>query len=352
MRIALISTPFVSVPPATYGGTELVVHELAEGLIDRGHEVTLFATGDSRTSGELRALYDTVRWPPDPLHDLDHVSWAMSIAMEEDFDLIHAHSAAALALRRFLPRNVPLVYTIHHERDEVLSSFYSRFPDPWYVAISADQRRREVPLPKARVIHHGLDSDRYQWTDQPGDYVAFVGRFARVKGPHTAIDAAREAGVEIRVAGEVHEVDREFGDREMAWRLTLPHVRNLGLIGMDRKAPLLRDARALLAPIEWNEPFGLILIEAMLSGCPVVAYPRGSVPELVEPGVTGFIVNDARELAETIRPGGPVDDFDREACRRRAVERFNRDRMVEDHEQLYLEALEEVGGLKARVHIA
>ena len=352
MRIALISTPFVSVPPATYGGTELVVHELAEGLIERGHQVTLFATGDSWTSGELRALYDTVRWPPDPLHDLDHVSWAMSVAIEEHFDLIHAHSAAALALRRFLPTGIPLVYTIHHERDELLSSFYSRFPDPWYVAISADQRRREIHLPKVTVIHHGLDPDRFQWTDRPGDYVAFVGRFAPVKGPHTAIDAAEAAGVEIRVAGEAHEVDREFGEREMAHRLALPHVRDLGLIGMEMKASLLRDARALLAPIEWNEPFGLILIEAMLSGCPVVAYPRGSVPELVEPGVTGFIVNDARELADAIRPGGAVDDFDRETCRQRAVERFNRDRMVADHERLYLETLEEVNRRRARVLIA
>lgn len=337
MRIAMISTPFLSVPPKDYGGTELVVHELTEGLLERGHEVTLFATGDSGTHADLRSLYPQAQWPPDPLTDMNHVSWAMQKVAAGNFDVVHAHSAVALALSRLVP-DVPLVYTIHHERDEKLSAYYRYFPDPWYVAISADQLRREIPLERARVIHHGLDPSYYRWTESPGTYVAFVGRLARVKGPHTAIDAAAEAGVEIRVAGEVHDVDREFGEREVLPRLTQPHVHYLGAIGMAAKVPLLRDARALLAPIEWNEPFGLILIEAMLSGCPVVAYPRGSVPELVEPGVTGFIVRDARELVEVIRPGSVLDHFDRRRCRERAVQRFSRARMVDDYIRLYREA--------------
>ncbi len=164
--------------------------------------------------------------------------------------------------------------------------------------------------------------------------MAFIGRFAKVKGPHTAIDAAAQAGVPIRVAGETHSVDGEFGRREVEPRLAQPHVTYLGKIGMEEKVPLLRDARALLAPITWDEPFGLILAEAMLSGCPVVAFGRGSVPELVEEGVTGFLPRDAAELVEIIRPGGPLDDFDRRRCRERAVERFGRDRMVADHERL------------------
>src|SRR5690606_23127880 len=202
------------------------------------------------------------------------------------------------------------------------------FPDPWYVAISGDQASREEALPKVTVIHHGLDPSPYRWSPDSADYVCFVGRFSPVKGPHTAIRVAQAAGLPIRIAGEVHPVDREFGDRVLAPLLTLPHVTQLGTIGMDRKVPLLRDARALLAPIEWNEPFGLILIEAMLSGCPVVAFPRGSVPELVEDGVTGFIARDEAEMIEIIRPGGRIEGFDRERCRRRAVERFSRERMV------------------------
>jgi glycosyltransferase involved in cell wall biosynthesis len=338
MRIAMISTPFVAVPPRDYGGTELVVYELVEGLVERGHKVTLFATGDSRTSADLRHLYPVAQWPPGIMPDLNHVSWAMRQIARDGCDVVHAHSAGALAFARLLP-GIPIVYTLHHVRDEDLSSFYRYFPDPWYVAISADQAGREEPLPRLQVIHHGLDPSIYECTDRPADYVCFIGRFSEIKGPHTAIDVAASGGVPIRMAGAVHPVDREFGEREVQPRLRRPHVTYLGTIGLDRKVPLLRDARALLAPIEWNEPFGLILIEAMLAGCPVVAFPHGSVPELVEPGVTGFVARDAEEMAEVIRPGGALDGFDRRRCRGRAVERFSRARMVADHERLYQRAL-------------
>src|SRR5581483_2872780 len=159
----------------------------------------------------------------------------------------------------------------------------------------------------------------------------FVSRLAREKGPHTAIDVAAAAGLEIRVAGRVHPPDRAFAAREVEPRLALPHVTYLGGIGTDVKVPLLRDARALLAPVEWDEPFGLILIEAMLSGCPVVAFGRGSVPELVEPGVTGFVVRSAEEMAAVIRRGGPLEGFNRRRCRARAIQRFSRARFVRDH---------------------
>lgn len=334
MRIAMVSTPFVAVPPRDYGGTELMVHELTEGLTERGHDVLLYATGDSRTAARLRWLYAEPQWPPNSLPELNHVAWALEQAVAEGVEVIHVNSACALSLARFLPE-IPMVYTIHHERNEDLSSFYRFHRDVHYVAISADQASREEPLPNLTVIHHGIDASAFEIVDRPADYVCFVGRFAEVKGPHTAIDAAERAGVPIRVAGAIHPVDREFGAREVEPRLTRPHVEHLGPIGRDRKVPLLRDARALLVPIEWNEPFGLAIIEAMLSGCPVVAFPRGSVPELVEEGVTGFIVPDADAMVETIRPGGPLDGFDRRRCRERAVERFGRERMVRQYEELY-----------------
>ena len=338
MRIALISTPFLAVPPRNYGGTELVVYELAEGLRARGHDVTVFATGDSHVSADLRALYAHAQWPPDPLVDLNHVTWAFQQIAAGEYDIIHAHSAAALAVHRLSP-DVPLVYTLHHPREASLSDFYRYFPNIQYVAISADQKAREVPLPRVEVIHHGLDVRNYEWRECAGDYVAFVGRLSPVKGPHTAIDVAQRAALPIRVAGEIHPFDRAFGAAEVQPRLRLPHVQYLGVVGPETKRPLLRDARALLAPIEWNEPFGLILIEAMLSGCPVVAFPLGSVPELVEHGVTGFIVRDAREMEQLIRDGGPLDRFDRAACRARAMMRFSRERMVREHERLYLRVL-------------
>jgi glycosyltransferase involved in cell wall biosynthesis len=253
---------------------------------------------------------------------------------------VHAHAAVALALGRLMPE-VPLVYTIHHDRVKELAEYYPNFPEAYFVAISADQASREAVMPRLSVIHHGLNPDVYQWTEKPADYVSFVGRFAEVKGPHTAIDAAARAGVPIRIAGEVHSVDGPFGEREVLPRLREPHVRYLGNIGIEEKVPLLRDARALLVPITWNEPFGLAIIEAMLSGCPVVAFPRGSVPELVEEGVTGFIARDPEEMAELIRPGGALERFDRERCRERAVERFSRERMVVDYERLYERAASE-----------
>ncbi len=207
-----------------------------------------------------------------------------------------------------------------------------------YVAISHNQQRLEVPLLNCTVIHHGLDPGRFESAERAGEYVCFVGRLSEVKGPHLAIDVAHRAKVPIRVAGGVHPPDRAFAARELEPRLALPHVTRLGCINIAQKVPLLRDARALLAPLQWEEPFGLIMIEAMLSGCPVVAFPRGSAPELVEAGLTGFLVNTADEMVEVIRAGGAVDSFDRRRCRERAVERFSRRRLVADHLRLYRRA--------------
>jgi glycosyltransferase involved in cell wall biosynthesis len=325
------------VPPERYGGTELILHELAEGLVNAGHDVVLFATGDSATAAELSWLYRSAVWPPTPLVDLNHVSWALAeVVRRGPFDVVHAHSAPALAFARLAPE-LPLVYTIHHARDEELSTYYRSFPDVRYVAISHHQRDLEEPLPRVRVIHHGLDERRYHCLERSAktSYVCFVGRLACVKGPHTAIDVAERAGLPITVAGEVHPPDEAWAADNLRARLGKAHVNFVGPIGLPAKVPLLCGARALLAPIEWDEPFGLILIEAMLSGCPVIAFERGSVPELVEPGITGFVARNADHMAEIIRPGGRLEDFDRRRCRERAVRRFSRARMIADHEALY-----------------
>lgn len=342
MKIALVSTPFVSVPPKDYGGTELVIYELAEGLVARGHQVTLFATGDSRTTARLEALYPEALWPPHPLTDLNHATWALQRVGEEGYDVVHVHTAAALALSRLLP-GIPFVYTLHHEREENLSRFYSYYPEVWYVAISERQRQREVPLPRIVTIHHGLDPARYLGPTRAGDYVCFIGRLSMVKGPHIAIDVAERAGYEIRIAGRIHydDPDPHFVARELEPRLRRPHVRHVGTVGMVEKSALLRGARALLMPLSWEEPFGLIMVEAMLCGCPVIAFPRGSVPEIVEHGRTGFIVPDAETMVLALRDW--VEEFDREACRARAAERFRRERMVQAYEAYYRRAREAAG---------
>jgi glycosyltransferase involved in cell wall biosynthesis len=334
LRIAMISTPFLSVPPRDYGGTELIVYELVEGLMERGQEVTLFATGDSVTKAKLAHLYPESKWPPNALTDLNHVSWSMAQIAAHSFDLIHTHCPSALSLSRLMP-DIPMIYTIHHDRDEQYSDYYRHFYGTHYIAISHNQKQLEVPLPCCDVIHHGMDPDRFEWRAQARNYVCFLGRYSKVKGPHTAIDVAGRAGLPIYVAGEVHPDDREFAEHELTPRLNLPHVRHLGCVDFSQKVPLLRDARALLSPLEWEEPFGLVLIEAMLSGCPVVAFPRGSVPELIEDGVTGFIADSPEQMAEIVRPGGVLEGFDRRRCRNRAVEQFNRDRLVTEHLRLY-----------------
>jgi glycosyltransferase involved in cell wall biosynthesis len=339
LRIAMISTPFIPVPPKAYGGTELLVYELVEGLLDRGHQVTLFATGDSHTRATLNALYDEAIWPPDHFRELDHVSWAMRQAAEGGYDVVHAHSPSALAFGRLAP-GPPLVYTIHHAQEPVLSRYYAHFEGVDFVCISRDQCRRETGTAWCSVIHHGLDASRYQWSEQAEPYVCFVGRLAREKGPVTAIDAAARARVAIRMAGSIHPEDQAYVEDKVLRRMGGPGVTWMGPIGPDQKIPLLRDARALLAPIEWNEPFGLILIEALLSGCPVVAFGRGSVPELVEHGLTGFVASSESDMVELIRPGGPVDGLDRRRIREIAVRRFDRSRMVADYERVYQAAAE------------
>lgn len=334
LRIAMVSTPFIPVPPRDYGGTELIVHELVEGLLDRGHQVTLFATGDSQTRATLLALYDEAIWPPEPFAELDHVSWAMRQVAKGGYDVVHAHSPSALALGRVAHRP-PLVYTVHHAQEAPLSRYYAGFPEVEFVAISRDQCRRETGPESCTVVHHGLDARRYQWRDRPDSYVCFVGRLAREKGPVTAVDAATRAGIPIQVAGAIHPPDRAYCEAKVLPRLSAPGVTWLGPIGMDRKAPLLRDARALLAPVEWNEPFGLIVIEALLSGCPVAGFGRGSLPELIEDGVTGFLASSEDDMVELIRPGGPVDALDRRRIREIAIRRFDRARMVADYERVY-----------------
>lgn len=340
MKIALLSTPFVSVPPKDYGGTELVVHELAEGLVARGHDVTLFATGDSETSAPLEWLYEEAQWPPDALTELNHMSWALAQVANGGFDVVHCHAATALALGQLVP-SVPFIYTIHHVRDDTLSRFYEHYPWVWYVAISGRQRELEAKLPRLTTIHHGLNPERYAGPSVAGEHLCFIGRLSEVKGPHVAIDVAEEVGLPIIVAGRVHRDDKDpdFAIREIGPRLERSHVKYLGAIGMERKSEVLRSARALLMPLGWEEPFGLVMAEAMLCGCPVIAFPRGSAPELIEDGITGYLVQDPAEMVETIR--SRLDGFDRERCRARAVERFGRDRMVDGYEKCYLRALEE-----------
>ena len=246
------------------------------------------------------------------------------------FDIVHTHQAPSLALASIAPA-IRTVYTIHHCRDERLIELYGDFPNAAYVGISKRQAELVPEVPVEEIILHGLDPDLYEAGRGDGGYIAFLGRFAREKGPHFAIDAARRAGVPLRMGGGVHPPDKAFFEQEVRPRL---HggpggVEWLGELSHQPKLSLLGGAKAMLFPIDWEEPFGLVMIEAMLVGTPVIAFARGSVPEVVEDGITGFVVRDVAEMAERIRQLGT---FNRARCRARAQEKWSSLRMAREHE--------------------
>lgn len=331
MKIALVSTPFVAVPPRGYGGTELIVHELERGL-SACHEVSLFATGDSR-GRRVRALFRKPVWPPDPAVDLEHCRWVSQAIRAEHFDVVHAHTPSLLQFATEL--GSPLVYTLHHAHDEKLSELYRQHPEVRFVAISARQAALEPDIP-CEVVYHGLDPARYRLGRGQGGYAAFLGRLSPAKAPELAIAAARAAEVPIHLAGEFHAIDTTPQWEARTRRaLGSPGVFHLGEVSGVRKQRFLGGARALLMPIKWEEPFGLVMLEAMLCGTPVIAFPRGAVPEIIDEGVTGFLVENTMEMASVL---ARLEGFDRLACRRRAEQRFPALEMVNGYVRVYASA--------------
>jgi len=342
MRIAIVSTPFVRVPPPGYGGTELFCGTLAEALLRRGHDVTLFATGDSRFGGELRACFEQPSWPPSDPIDRTHARYCMHEISRARvaYDAVQVNTPACIAAARDL--GIPIVYTIHHQCEEKSSKLYAAHREVHYVAISERQLELETPLERASVIHHGIDSDAYPPSLRDDGYVLHLGRFSPEKGTHHAIDAAAKARVPIVVAGRLHEKpeDERYYQDDLLPRFEQPGVIRVGEADHRRKASLLRGARALLCPVQWEEPFGLIAIEAMACGTPVIAFPRGALPEIVEEGVTGMLVSDIDQMAHAI---ARARHWDRKKCIARARARFSADRMARDYEKLFEAKLRQSG---------
>ncbi|HWW83359.1 MAG TPA: glycosyltransferase family 4 protein [Vicinamibacterales bacterium] len=344
MRVGLVAPPFIPVPPVKYGGTELFVANLARGLHAKGHDVTVYANGDSRVECQLKWRYAHADWPvanamAAQLKNDDHTAWAIHDA-GRSVDLLHLNDIVGVPLTRFV--NIPVVVTIHHMHEPALSDLYSKYPLD-YVAISRAQARREQ-MPKIHVVPHGVPIDDYVFRARKEDYLAFLGRMAPCKGAHVAIEVARRAGMRLKLAGEIQPCFREYWERQI-----LPHVdgRSIEYIGeADRscKNELLSRARALLFPIDWDEPFGLVMIESMACGTPVLAFARGSVPEIVRDGVSGWICRDTHELAHrAVAPGIPA-----ESCRDWVAECFSRERMVDRYLEIYRHALKEA--LNGRRH--
>jgi glycosyltransferase involved in cell wall biosynthesis len=333
MHVALIAPPFIAVPPVAYGGTELFVAQLAESLLERGHDVTVFANGESTVRCPVRWTFPETDWPPRAgdgatLKNLDHSAWAVHMASTGDFDIVHINDALAVPLSRFV--SIPVVHTLHHPHEPSLSSFYVRHPWVHYVAISQAQRARE-PLPRMTIIHHGLRLEDYGVKDRKQPYLAFLGRMAPCKGPHLAIEAAKRAGIPLRMAGEVQPLFQEYWDTMVQPHIDGRQVEFIGPATLDVKNDLLSNASALLFPIQWDEPFGLVMIEAMACGTPVLALPGGSVGEVVSEGVSGWICEDVGDMARR----AACLDIPAASCRAHVERYFSMDRMAADYEALY-----------------
>lgn len=332
MRIGLIAPPFIEVPPLRYGGTELFIGNLACELHARGHEVTVYANGDSRLPCAVKWRYERAEWPLEDtaaphLKNADHTSWAVHDAAGS-VDILHINDVVAVPFTRFL--SMPVVLTIHHPHDAELSRQYERYPDIHYVTIAQWLARRER-MPLTTVVHHGIPVERYTFGADKEDYVAFLGRMAPCKGPHLAIEAARLAGVRLKMAGEVQPLFRDYWEQQVRPWIDGDQVQYIGEADWDIKNDLLSRARALLMPIQWEEPFGLVMIESLACGTPVLAFPGGAVGEIVRDEVNGWICRDVADMAAHITS----IDVRPDTCRQFVSSRFSIARMTDDYVRIY-----------------
>jgi len=335
LRIAQVAPLYERVPPALYGGTERIVHFLTEELVGQGHEVTLFASGDSETTATLVSPCQlSLRLDPSAIDPIAPHFRLLEQVFErlDDFDIVHFH-IDYLHFPLSKRHRFAHLTTLHGRLDmPELTSLYHVYRDEPVVSISDNQRR---PVPHANwqgTVHHGLPPALLGVNTKPEGYLAFIGRISPEKRVDRAIEIARRAGLPLKVAAKVDRADRDYFDREIKHLLRQPHVEFVGEIGEAEKSAFLGNARALLFPIDWEEPFGLVMIEAMACGTPVVAFRRGSVPEIVEDGVTGFVVDTVEEAIEAVRR---IPALSRTECRAGFDRRYTASRMALDYVTIY-----------------
>lgn len=335
MRIAQVAPLYESVPPKHYGGTERIVSYLTEELVRLGHDVTLFASGDSETEARLVPVTSrALRLDETCIDSLAHHILMLQRIVEQKgaFDVIHFHvDYLHYPLSRLL--GWTHVTTLHGRLDlPDLVPLYREFDDVPVVSISDAQR---APLPDAkwqRTVYHGLPEDLYTVRRHSGDYLAFLGRISPEKRVDRAVEIARRAGVPLKVAAKVDPNDQQYFETEVESLLRQPGVEYIGEIGEAEKNEFLCGARALLFPIDWPEPFGLVMIEAFACGTPVIAYPYGAIPEVMEEGISGFMVES---IEDAVRAVHRLDRIDPTACRRYFESRFTVTRMAQDYLQSF-----------------
>lgn len=336
MRIAQVAPLYESVPPKLYGGTERVVAYLTDALVQQGHDVTLFASGDSTASGRLRptckrALRLEGKRIVDPIvHQMRMIEL---VAREyTDFDIVHFHiDYLHFPLAR---RQRVATVTTQHGRLDIpeLHSMYLEYDEMHLVSVSDDQRKSMPWARWAATAYHGLPKDLYHLQERPGQYLAFLGRICPEKRVDRAIEIARRVGMPIKIAAKIDAADMQYFNSCIRRLFDDPLVEYLGEIGEPEKAKFLGDAYALLFPVDWPEPFGLVMIEAMACGTPVIAYNMGSVAEIIDDGVTGFIVSNLNEAVDAV---GRVGSLDRRVCRSVFEQRFTAGRMCSAYLAIY-----------------
>jgi len=347
MKIAQISPLWESVPPKLYGGTERIVSYLTEELVRLGHDVTLFASGDSQTAARLvPASHEALRLcngifnRDAPLTMLQEKAFGSA----DQFDILHSHlDFIGFPVARRC--TTPVITTLHGRLDlPELVPVFREFAEMPLVSISNAQRK---PLPGANwqgTVHHGLPRDLYTYHPVPGKYLAFLGRLSPEKRPDHAIEIAKRTGLPLRIAAKVDAADRNYFEAEIEPLMSHPLVEYVGEITDEEKNDFLGDALALVCPYDWPEPFGLVLIEALSCGTPVVAYRRGSIPEILDNGRTGFICETLDEMVSAVRQ---LSTINREDCRQSFEDRFTSERMALDYLNIYRQMVGEEGAQPA-----
>src|SRR2546421_3091521 len=341
LKVAVLSPVWFAVPPTGYGGIELVVSLLADGLVDAGHEVTLFASGDSLTKANLSYVFEQA---PSELLGRSQPELRHALACYEradEFDVINDHSGMTAAALGGLVET-PVLHTVHgpldvHEAQEAYGRIAEVAPSVGLISISENQRRPMPDLPWVATIPDAIDLSLYPCKPHPGEYLLFLGRFSPDKGAHRAIAVAMELGLPLKLAGK----NRESKERQYFAEFVEPHLGHggiefLGEVSHGEKVELLQDARATLFPIEWEEPFGLVMVESMACGTPVIATRHGAVPEVIEHGRSGIIVETCREMPAALEEAEQIEPLE---CRVYGEERFAPERMVADYVEAYEKAI-------------
>ncbi|EKU99148.1 glycosyltransferase [Leptolyngbya sp. PCC 7375] len=337
MRVAQVTPLWEQVPPMAYGGTELIVSLLTEELVRRGHQVTLFASGDSKTTALLepgceRALRSLGVLPPEYAY-YEQMQLGKVFKQAGEFDIIHSHMDAAALPYTHLDQT-PVVHTLHRTFTPSTEKIFSQYRWQNLVSVSNSQQRPELGLNYVTTVHNAIAPDQFTFYPRPDTptYLAFLGRMSMEKGPHLAIEIAKRSGYPLKMAGKVDFENEDFFEHQVAPHIDGQQIEFLGEVSHGLKQELMGKAMATLFPITWPEPFGLVMTESMASGTPIIAMAMGSAPEVIADGKTGFLCHSIEDCIEAV---AQVHRLSRHACRRHVAVNFSVERMVDDYEAVY-----------------